>query len=93
MENISVLAMVISVACGAGAVFYARQSIGWVMDHDAGNERMQEIAGVIEVGARAYLRRQYRTILYVGIVFTLLLLMFIGLGTAAGFALGAALSA
>jgi len=93
MENISVPAIVLSIICGVGAVYYARQSIGWVMKHDAGNERMQEIAAVIELGARAYLKRQYRTILYVGIVFTVLLLMFIGIATAAGFAFGAALSA
>jgi len=93
MDNISFLALAISVACGAGAVFYARQAIQWVTGHDAGNERMQEIAAVIALGASAYLKRQYRTILIVGIVFALLLLMFIDFGTAAGFAFGAALSA
>lgn len=80
-------------ACGVGAVLYAWYSIRWVMRHDAGNERMQAIAGMIELGARAYLKRQYSTILVVGILFTLLLLLLIGAGTAAGFVVGAALSA
>ena len=92
MENLSVLALVIITACGVGAVTYAWKSIQWVVGQDAGNERMQEIAGMIEVGARAYLRRQYRTILMVGLLFTLLLFHFIGFGTAAGFVVGAVLS-
>jgi len=92
MDNLSVLALAISIACGVGAIVYARQSIQWVLGMDAGNERMQEIAGIIEVGARAYLKRQYRTILMVGVVFALLLLIFIGFGTAAGFVVGAVLS-
>lgn len=93
MENLSILALGITVVCGGGAVFYAWKSIHWVMGQDAGNERMQEIAGTIELGARAYLRRQYLTILAVGILFTLLLMTFIGSGTALGFVVGAALSA
>jgi len=93
MENLSYLALATTAACGAGAVFYAWRLIRWVLDHDAGNDRMQEIAGTVEIGAHAYLKRQYRTILVVGIIFTLLLMHFIGFGTAAGFAFGAILSA
>jgi len=93
MENLSVLALAITTLCGAGAILYAWKSIQWVVGQDAGNERMQEIAGTIEIGARAYLRRQYRTILMVGILFTVLLFFFIGIATAAGFVLGAVLSA
>ena len=93
MENLSVFALGIIIVCGVGAVIYAWKSIQWVMGLDAGNERMQEIAGTIELGAKAYLRRQYRTILFVGILFTLLLWSFIGAGTAFGFVVGAALSA
>ena len=93
MENMSILALILTAACGVGAVAYAMKSAKWVSGLDAGNERMQEIAGTIEIGARAYLRRQYRTILVVGIVFTLFLFLLIGPGTAAGFVVGAVLSA
>ena len=93
MENISVLALAITTLCGAGAVYYAWKSIKWVEVQEAGNERMQEIAETIAIGARAYLRRQYLTILVVGIISTLLLAYFIGSGTAAGFVVGAVLSA
>ncbi|MET0508438.1 MAG: sodium-translocating pyrophosphatase, partial [Burkholderiaceae bacterium] len=80
--------------CGIGAVVYGWRSSQWITGLDAGNVRMQEIAAAIQAGARAYLRRQYRTIALVGVILFLIIGFVPGLGwtTAIGFAIGAILS-
>src|ERR1700756_436825 len=80
------------VLCGALSVAYAIWATRSVLSADAGNPRMQEIAGAVREGAQAYLRRQYTTIGLVGIVIFVLLAYFLGLLVAVGFAVGAILS-
>ena len=78
---------------GALGVLFAIMLAGIVKKAPAGNERMQEIAGAIQEGAKAYLNRQYMTIGMAGIVL-FLVIGFSGIGwaTAIGFAIGAILS-
>ena len=82
------------VAIGAGvlAVLYGALSMMSILRLPAGNARMQEIAAAIQAGAKAYLNRQYTTILIVGVVLFLALGWQIGWATAGGFAVGAILS-
>ncbi len=81
-----------AIAAGVLAVLYGVFSMTAILRLPAGNARMQEIAAAIQAGAKAYLNRQYRTILIVGIVLFAAIGPTIGWPTAGGFAVGAVLS-
>jgi K(+)-stimulated pyrophosphate-energized sodium pump len=80
------------IACGALSIIYAYITSKAVMGADAGNARMQEIAGAIREGAQAYLNRQYKTIAMVGAVIFVLAWLLLGHLQAIGFLIGAVLS-
>jgi K(+)-stimulated pyrophosphate-energized sodium pump len=76
-------------AVAAGLYF-----VSWVLKHPKGTEEMQAISGAVQEGSKAYLFRQYRTVLIVAVV--LFVIIGLGLGswqTAGFFLIGGALSA
>ncbi|WP_119458323.1 sodium-translocating pyrophosphatase [Rhodospirillaceae bacterium SYSU D60014] len=78
--------------CGVLALLYGIYAGRAVLAAATGTDRMREIAGAVQVGARAYLNRQYTTIALVGIVIGVILWLTLGLYVAVGFAIGAVLS-
>ncbi|WP_428534606.1 sodium-translocating pyrophosphatase [Rhodopila sp.] len=81
------------ILCGLAALVYGLITSRQVLAADAGTTRMQEISAAVQEGARAYLNRQYTAIGIVGVVILILLALILGIHTAIGFLIGAALSA
>lgn len=82
----------IIVLCSFLAIIYGTMNAHSMLQLADGTKEMKEVASAIEVGAEAYLRKQYTTIAIVGIVMTALVGMFMGMPQAVGFVIGAVLS-
>jgi K(+)-stimulated pyrophosphate-energized sodium pump len=80
------------IACGVLALLYGVYSTRVVLAAATGTDRMREIAGAVQEGARAYLNRQYSTIAIVGLVIGVILWVTLGLHVAIGYLIGAILS-
>jgi len=84
--------IILAILAGLLSIAYGVWASMSVMNADAGNERMQEIAGYVQEGAQAYLTRQYMTIAMVGAVVFVVVGLLLGWLVAIGFAIGAILS-
>ncbi len=84
--------VVIALACAGAAVLYGALVTQRLLSRSAGSERMREISGAVQEGARAYLTRQYTIIAGVAIVLAVLLIILRNLDTAIGFVIGGTLS-
>ncbi len=87
------MALYLIIAAGFLAVLYGFVTRAGLMKASTGNERMNEIAGAIQEGAKAYLNKQYKTIAIVGVAVTIILfILFRNMIAPAGFIIGAVLS-
>ncbi len=86
------LSFIVVLACGLFALYYAYMTSKRVFSASTGTAEMQKIAGAIQEGAQAYLKRQYRTIAIVGVIVAILLSWALSGLVALGFIIGAVLS-
>jgi K(+)-stimulated pyrophosphate-energized sodium pump len=80
------------IAALAGIV-YGVFIIYWILKKSQGTEEMKKIAGAIQEGAAAFLRRQYSTVAVVAVIIFVILTVMIDLKTGLGFLIGAVCSA
>ena len=88
MEVLKIAAPVV----GACALIVALILAKWISGQSTGNARMTEISGFIHEGAMAFLGREYRTMVIVVVVLTVILGLALSWVTAALYVFGAAFS-
>ncbi len=91
MNSVNELLYVI-IFTGLIAVFYSYLLSKQILKASPGNAKMQEIAEAIQIGAKAYLKRQYITIAIVGVVVLAIVSYFFSALVGLGYFIGAALS-
>jgi len=90
--NTSLELLYLIVFTGIIAVAYSYLLSGQILSASPGNAKMQEIAEAIQIGAKAYLNRQYKTIAIVGVIVLIIVTYFFNLLVGFGYFIGAFLS-
>ncbi|NCU50520.1 MAG: sodium-translocating pyrophosphatase, partial [Candidatus Fonsibacter lacus] len=80
------------ILCGILSIVFAYITGVQILSASSGNARMKEIAGAIQIGARAYLNRQYKTIAIVGVVVLVAVVYLFSAWVGLGYFIGAFLS-
>ncbi len=83
---------IISVVASILSIIYGLILIFWIMKQKSGSPKAQEIANLIQEGARTYLNRQYQTIAMVAVILAIIIYLGLGWTTCLGFVIGAILS-
>ena len=84
--------VVVALVCAGAAVVYGLIVTQRLLAKSPGNERMQEISGAVQEGAKAYLNRQYTIIAAVAVPIAIVLWLLQDYKTAIGFVIGGVLS-
>ena len=90
--NNSIEFLYLIIFTGLLAVAYSYLLSGQILSSSPGNSKMQEIAEAIQIGAKAYLNRQYKTIAAVGLIVLIIVSYFFNFLVGLGYFIGAALS-
>ena len=81
-----------TIAAGFLSIVYGFFTGRNILSQSAGNAKMQEIASAIQIGAKAYLARQYKTIAIVGVVVLVIVSIAFSPLVGLGYLIGATLS-
>jgi len=85
--------IIIALGSSVVAIIYGLLLSRWIFRLPKGDEKMQAIAKAIQEGAKAYLNRQTKTVALIAVFIFIILGMLLDWTTAAGFLVGASLSA
>ena len=81
-----------TIFAGILSIVYGFLTGSSILNASSGNAKMQEIASAIQIGAKAYLNRQYKTIAIVGVVVLVIISFAFSPLVGLGYLIGAALS-
>ncbi len=86
-------ALPIAIISGLAAIGYGIYLIRWILALPTGNEKMNEIAKAIQIGANAFMTRQYSIIGILAVVIAVAIGFLLDIETSIGFLVGALASA
>ena len=92
MDTASETILLYTIGAGLLSIVYGFFTGKNILNQSSGNTKMQEIASAIQVGARAYLNRQYKTISIVGIFVLVIISVAFSPLVGLGYLIGATLS-
>ena len=84
--------LVYTILAGLLSIIYAYLISKQILSANPGNKKMQEVANAIQIGAKAYLNRQYKTIAIVGVVVLVIISFLFSILVGLGYLIGATLS-
>ena len=93
MNNLSPgFILLLIILSGFLALLYGYITRKQILNSKSGNKKMKEVAEAIQIGARAYLNRQYKTISIVGLVVLIIITFAFSILVGIGYLIGATLS-
>ena len=92
MNSTTETILLYTIGAGLLSIIYGYLTGKNILNSSAGNSKMQDIASAIQIGAKAYLARQYKTISIVGVVVLVIVSFAFSILVGLGYLIGATLS-